>query len=327
MKLPRRNFLHLVAGAVALPVVPRLASAQNSSQGWPSRPVRMIVGFGPGSAPDIVARLIGQWLSDGLGQPFLIENRPGAASNIGTEAVVRAAPDGYTVQMTVLTNVFNTTLYTNLKFNFASDIAQVAGVANAPYVVVVSPSFPAKTVPEFIAYAKANPGKINMASGGTGSSSHIFGELFKTMAGVDLVHVPYRGNYMPDLLAGQVQFAINPIPQALELVRTGKLTALAVTTTHRLGALPDLPTVAESVPGYEALGWYALGAPKNTPAEIVARLNDATNTALADPKFKARLADLGVEPMPMTPAQFAAFIASETDKWTKVIKTAGVVLE
>jgi tripartite-type tricarboxylate transporter receptor subunit TctC len=323
VKLPRRNFLRLAAGAIALPAVSRIARAQ----AYPSRPVRMIVGFAPGSAPDIVARLIGQWLSDRLGQPFLIENRPGAASNIGTEAVVRAEPDGYTVQMTVLTNVFNTTLYTNLKFNFGSDIAHVAGVANAPYVVVVSPMFPARTIPEFIAYAKANPGKINMASGGTGSSSHIFGELFKTMAGVDLVHVPYRGNYMPDLLAGQVQFAINPIPQALELVRAGKLTALAVTTTHRLAALPDLPTVAEAVPGYEALGWYALGAPKNTPAEIVDKLNAATNAALADPKLKARLADLGVEPMPMTPAQFANFIAGETDKWTKVIKSAGVVLE
>ena len=219
MKLPRRNFLRLAAGAVALPVVSRVASAQ----AYPSRPVRMIVGFAPGSAPDIVARLTGQWLSDRLGQPVLIENRPGAASNIATEAVVRAEPDGYTMQMTVLTNVFNTTLYTNLKFNFGSDIAHVAGVANAPYVVVVSPMVPARTFPEFIAYAKANPGKINMASGGTGSSSHIFGELFKTMAGVDLVHVPYRGNYMPDLLAGQVQFAVNPIPQALELIRSGKL--------------------------------------------------------------------------------------------------------
>jgi tripartite-type tricarboxylate transporter receptor subunit TctC len=323
VKLPRRNFLRLAAGAVALPAFPRLSWAQ----AYPSRPVRMIVGFGPGSAPDIIARLTGQWLSDRLGQPFLIENRPGAASNIGTEAVVRAEPDGYTIQMTVLTNVFNTTLYTNLKFNFGSDIAQVAGVANAPYVVVVSPMVPARTIPEFIAYAKANPGKINMASGGTGSSSHIFGELFKTMAGVDLVHVPYRGNYMPDRLAGQVQFAVNPIPQALELIRSGQLRALAVTTNHRLAALPDLPTVAETVPGYEALGWYALGAPKNTPAEIVDKLNAATNAALAEPKLQARLADLGVEPMPMTPAEFRKFIASETDKWTKVIKSAGVVLE
>jgi tripartite-type tricarboxylate transporter receptor subunit TctC len=323
MKLPRRNFLRLAAGAVALPAFARIASAQ----AYPSRPVRMVVGFPPGSAPDIVARLTGQWLSDRLGQPVLIENRPGAASNLGTEVVVRAEPDGYTVQMTVLTNVFNTALYTNLKFNFSTDIVHVAGVANAPYVVVVSPSVPAKTLPEFIAYAKTNPGKLNMASGGIGSSSHIFGELFKSMAGVDLVHVPYRGNYMPDLLAGQVQFAVNPSPQALELIRSGKLTALAVTTTHRLEALPDLPTVAETVPGYEALGWYALGAPKNTPGEIVEKLNAATNAALADPKSKARLADLGIEPMPMTPAKFAAFIASETDKWTKVIKSAGVVLE
>ena len=305
MKLPRRKFLRLAASAAALPAFLRLARAQ----AYPSRPVRMIIGFAPGSAPDIVARLTGQWLSDRLGQPFLIDNRPGAASNIGTEAVVRAEPDGYTVQMTVLTNVFNTTLYTNLKFNFGSDIAHVAGVANAPYVAVVSPMFPARTIPEFIAYAKANPGKINMAAGGTGSSSHIFGELFKTMAGVDLVHVPYRGNYMPDLLAGQVQFAVNPIPQALELIRGGQLRALAVTTTHRLAALPDLPTVAETVPGYEALGWYALGAPKNTPVEIVERLNAATNAALADPKLNARLADLGVEPMPMTSVEFRKFIA------------------
>jgi tripartite-type tricarboxylate transporter receptor subunit TctC len=324
MKLLRRDVLRLAAGAAAMPALPGMAFAQ---QAYPSRPVHMIVGFGAGSAPDIVARLTGQWLSDRLGQPFLIENRPGAASNIATEAVVRAAPDGYTIQMTVLTNVFNTTLYTNLKFNFGTDIAQVAGVANAPYVVIVPPSFPAKTIPEFIAYAKANPGKINMASGGTGSSSHIFGELFKTMAGIDMVHVPYRGVYMTDLLAGQVQVVINPIPQALELIRTGKIRALAVTTKQRLSSLPDVPTVAESVPGYEALGWYALGAPKGTPAEIVDKLNAATNECLADPKLKARLADLGVEPMPMTPAEFDKFIASETDKWTKVIKAAGVVLE
>src|SRR3954469_11651738 len=264
MKLPRRSFLHLAVGAVALPAFSRLARAQ----AYPSRPVRMIVGFGPGAAPDIVARLTGQWLSDRLGQPFLIENRPGAASNIATEAVVRAAPGGYTIQMTVLTNVFNTTLYTNLKFNFGTDIAQVAGVANAPYVVIVPPSFPAKTIPEFIAYAKANPGKINMASGGTGSSSHIFGELFKAMAGVDLLHVPYRGVYMNDLISGQVHVVVNPIPQALELIRTGKLLALGVTTLKRLEALPDIPTVAESVPGYEAIGWYGLGMPRNTPAEF-----------------------------------------------------------
>ena len=287
----------------------------------------MIVGFAAGSAPDIIARLIGQWLSDQLGQPFVIDNRPGAASNIGTEAAVRSAPDGYTLQMTVLTNVFNTTLYTNLNFNFVADVAHVAGVANAPYVVIVPPSFPAKTIPEFIAYAKANPGKINMASGGKGSSSHIFGELFKAMAGVDLLHVPYRGVYMNDLISGQVQVVVNPIPQALELIRSGKLRALGVTTLKRLEALPDIPTVAESVPGYEAIGWYGLGMPKNTPAEIVNRINEATNKALADPKLKERLANLGVEPMPMTPAEFGKFVGSEADKWTKVIRAAGVTPE
>ena len=323
MTIRRRDFLHLAAGAVALPAVPRGALAQ----AYPARPVRFIVAFAAGSAPDIIARLIGQWLSDQLGQPFVIDNRPGAASNIGTEVAVRAAPDGYTVQMTVLTNVFNTTLYTNLNFNFVADVAHVAGVANAPYVVIVPPSFPAKTIPEFIAYAKANPGKINMASGGKGSSSHIFGELFKAMAGVDLQHVPYRGVYMNDLISGQVHVVVNPIPQALELIRSGKLRALGVTTLKRLEALPDVPTVAESVPGYEAIGWYGLGMPKATPAEFVNRINEAANKALADPKLKARLADLGVEPMPMTPAEFGKFVSSEADKWTKVIRAAGVTPE
>jgi tripartite-type tricarboxylate transporter receptor subunit TctC len=240
---------------------------------------------------------------------------------------VRAAPDGYTLQMTVLTNVFNTTLYTNLNFVFADDITHIAGIANAPYVIIVPPSFPAKTVPEFVAYARANPGKINFASGGRGSSSHIFGELFKAMAGIDVVHVPYRANYMPDLLSGQVQMAINPIPQALALIRDGKLTVLAVTTKQRLATLPDIPTAAEAVPGYEALGWYGLGGPKGMPADIVAKLNAATNKALADPKFKERLAGMGIEPMPMAPAQFVSFIGSETAKWTRVIKSAGVTLE
>jgi len=240
---------------------------------------------------------------------------------------VRAAPDGYTVQMTVLTNVFNTTLYTNLNFNFVADVAHVAGVCNAPYVVIVPPSFPAKTIPEFIAYAKANPGKINMASGGKGSSSHIFGELFKAMAGVDLQHVPYRGVYMNDLISGQVHVVVNPIPQALELIRSGKLRALGVTTLKRLEALPDIPTVAETVPGYEAIGWYGLGMPKNTPAEFVNRINEATNKALSDPRLKERLATLGVEPMPMTSAEFGKFVGSEADKWTKVIRAAGVTPE
>ncbi|MBX9829187.1 MAG: tripartite tricarboxylate transporter substrate binding protein [Xanthobacteraceae bacterium] len=323
MQLPRRGFLRLAASAAALPVVPRVAAAQP----YPSRPVRLVAGFPGGSAPDLVARLLGQWLSDSLGQPFVIENRPGAASNIATEAVVRSAPDGHTLQMTVLTNVFNTALYTNLNFVFADHITHIAGVANAPYVIIVPPSFAARTVSEFVAYAKANPGKINFASGGRGSSTHIFGELFRTMAGVDLVHVPYRANYMPDLLSNQVQLAINPIPQALSLIRDGKLTVLAVTTKQRLATLSDIPTAAESVPGYEAIGWYGLGGPKGMPADIVATLNAATNKALADPKFKARLADLGIEPMPMTPGEFVTFIGSETAKWTKVIKAAGVVLE
>lgn len=323
MKFHRRKVLKLAAAAAALPIIPCPVFAQ----AYPSRPVRMIVGFAAGSAPDIVARLLGQWLSDQLGQPFVIDNRAGAASNIGTEAAVRSAPDGYTLQMTVLTNVFNTTLYTNLNFNFVTDVTHVAGVANAPYVMIVPLSFPAKTVPEFIAYAKANPGKINMASGGKGSSSHIFGELFKAMAGVDLQHVPYRGVYMTDLIAGQVHVVINPIPQALELIRTGKLRALGVTTLKRLDSLPDVPTVAEFVPGYEAIGWYGLGMPKNTPADVVNKINDATNKTLADPKFKARLADLGVEPMPMSPAEFTKFVASEADKWTKVIRSAGVTPE
>ena len=328
MRLPRRNFLQLAAGSAALPVLPKVAGAQAvGTQAWPSRPIRMVVGFPGGGAPDLVARLTGQWLADSLGQPFIIENRPGAASNIATEFRRSFAAGRLRLQMTVLTNVFNTTLYTNLNFVFADDITHIAGIANAPYVIIVPPSLPVKTVPEFVAYAKANPGKINMASGGRGSSSHIFGELFKAMAGIDVVHVPYRANYMPDLLSGQVQMAINPIPQALALIRDGKLTVLAVTTKKRLATLPDIPTAAEAVPGYEALGWYALGGPRGMPADIVATLNAATNKILADPKFKARLADMGIEPMPMAPAQFVAFIGSETAKWTRVIKSAGVTLE
>ena len=287
----------------------------------------MIVGFPPGSAPDIIARLAGQWLSERLGQQFVVENRPGAGSNIGTESVVRAEPDGYTILADVLTNVLNVSLYQNLNFNFIRDIAPISTVANAPYVVLVTASLPTTTIPEFIAYAKANPGKINMASGGNGTSSHIFGALFMMMAGVDLVHVPYRTNYMTDLISGQVQIVVNPIPQSMEFVKAGKVRALAVTTTARLAALPDLPTVAEFVPGYEAVGWYGIGAPKNTPADVIGKLNAALTAALAAPEPKARLADLGVEPMPMTPAQFAIFIASENDKWGKVIRAAGIRLD
>jgi tripartite-type tricarboxylate transporter receptor subunit TctC len=323
MTLRRRRFLQLAAGAVALPGLMRGAWAQ----AYPSRPVRMIVPFPAGNAPDIVARLMGQWLSEQLGQPVVIDNRPGAASNIGTEVAVRSAPDGYTIVITVLSNVFNEELYKNLSFKFSSDIAHIGGVADAPYLVVVPPQFPAKTIPELIAYAKANPGKINFCSGGKGATSHIIVELFKIMAGVDMVHVPYRSNYIPDLLSGQVHLLFAPIPQAMGLVRDGQLRALGVTTAKRLDALPNLPTVTESLPGYVATGWYGFGAPRNTPPAIVERLNAATNTALADPKLKARLADLGVEPMPMKPAEFVKFIGGEADKWGKVIREARVTLD
>jgi tripartite-type tricarboxylate transporter receptor subunit TctC len=317
---PRRRFLQLAAGAAASAAVPLIARAQ----AYPSRPVRLIVGFPAGNAPDIIARVIGQWLSEQLGQQVVIENRPGAASNIATEAAVNAPADGYTLLLVVLTNVINAALYPNLKFNFVQDLAPVAGIANSPFVVVVNPDLPAKTIPELIAYAKANAGRINMASGGNGASTHIFGELFKLMAGVDLLHVPYRGSYLPDLLSGQVHIVFNPIPQSMELIRTGKLRALAVTTARRLASLPDVPTVGESVPGYEAIGWFGLSAPKSTPADIVARLNQATNASLADPKLVARLADLGVEPMSMTSAEFDKFVAADFEKWAKVIKTAGI---
>jgi tripartite-type tricarboxylate transporter receptor subunit TctC len=320
MKLPRRNFLHLAAGAAALPVLSRIARAQS----YPSRPINLVITFPAGGAPDIIGRLTGQWLSERLGQPFVIENRPGFGGNIATEYVVRASPDGYTILMPVSTNAMNATLYPNLKFNFMRDIAPVAGIATSPFVLLVPPSFPAKTVPELIAYAKTNPGKINMASPGNGSSNHIFGELFKIMTGVDLVHVPYRNNYMPDLLTGQVQVVFGPTASTLELVRSGQLRALAVTTAKRSGVLPEVPSLGEFVSGYEAFGWYGLGVPRNTPTEIVNKLNDAMNAALADPKSKARLVDLGVEPMPLTSAGFAKFISDETDKWAKVIKSAGI---
>jgi len=323
MKLPRRHFLHLAASVATLPALPRIVRADT----YPSRPVQMIVGFPAGSAPDIIARLAAQWLSDKLGQNFLVENRPGAGSNIGTELVVKAQPDGYTIICDVLTNVLNTALYQHLSFDFMRDIAPVSPVANAPYVILVTNSLPVKTVPEFIAYAKANPGKIAMASGGIGTSSHIFGVLFMTMAGIDMLHVPYRTNYMSDLIGGQVQAVINPIPQSMEFVKSGKVRALAVTTKTRLAALPDLPTAAEFVPGYEALGWYGIGAPKNTPADIIAKLNGALNAALAEPAAKARLADLGVEPMRMTPQEFAQFITDEDKKWGKVIRDAGIKLD
>ena len=322
MTLPRRHFLRL-AGAAALPGVCQIANAQT----YPTRPVRIIVGYAPGVAPDVVARLIGPFSSGRLGQQIIVDNRPGAASNIATEAVVRAPADGYTLLLVPSTSTHNATLYDNLNFDLIRDIAPVASIASAPFVMVVTPSFPAKTVPEFIAYAKANPGKINMASAGIGTASHVFGELFSMMAGVELLHVPYRGNYYPDLLIGQVQVAITNIATAIEHIRAGKLRALAVTTVTRLEVLPDIPAVAEFVPGYEANGWYGIGAPKRTSTEIIRKLNDEANTVLADPKLRTRLLDLGNVPMSMTSAEFGEFIADEIKKWGKVIRTAGIKVE
>ena len=322
MKLLRRQFLHLALGVVALAAVSHIARAQ----GYPSRPVRMIVPFGPAGTTDIVARLIGQRLSEHLGQQFVVENRPGGAGNIGTEAVVRAPADGYTLLMIDVSPAINATLFDKLNFNFIRDIAPVANIVRLPNVMVVNPAFPAKTVPEFIAYAKANPGKINMASAGIGSGNHIAGELFKMMTGVNLVHVPYRGAgpALVDLLGGQVQVMFATISSSIEYVRAGKLRALAVTIATRSPVLPDLPTVAEFVPGYEFSFWTGIGAPRNTPAEIVDKLNAEINAALADPKMKARLAEWGATALPGSPADFGKLIAEETEKWGKVVKFAGV---
>jgi tripartite-type tricarboxylate transporter receptor subunit TctC len=322
MKLPRRNFLHLAAGAAALPAVSRIARAQ----AYPSRPVRLIVPFAPAGASDILARLMGQWLSERLGQQFVIDNRPGAGGNIGTEAVVRAPADGYTLLIVGAWNAINATLYDKLNFNFLRDIAPVASVIRSANVMVVNPSVPAKTVPEFIAYAKANPGKLTMASAGNGTPSHVSGELFKMMAGVDMVHVPYRsaGSALTDLLGGQVQITFPTTVSSIEYIRAGRLRALAVTTATRLEALPDIPTVAEFVPGYEASGWYGIGAPKNTPTEIVDKLNNEINVALADPNMKVRLADLGGTVLALSPGDFGRLIAEETNKWGKVTRAANV---
>jgi tripartite-type tricarboxylate transporter receptor subunit TctC len=321
MKLPRRQFLHLAAGAAALPAVSRLAWAQ----AYPTRPVRIIVGFAPGGGIDIMARLMGQWLTERLGQQFLIENRPGAGSNVATEAVVRAAPDGYTLLLVNSANAINATLYDKLNFDFIRDIAPVAGVIRVPNVMLVNPSVPAKTIPEFLAYAKANPGKISMASGGIGTPGHVAGELFKMIAGVDMVLVPYRsgGPALTDLLGGQVQVMFPNTGASLEYIKAGKLRALAVTTATRSEALPDIPAVGEFLPGYEASTWTGLGAPKSTPTEIVDKLNKEINAGLADPKMKARLADLGGTPLLGSPADFRKLIAEETEKWAKVVKFSG----
>jgi len=322
MTLPRRQFLHLAAGAAALPAVSRIARAQT----YPSRPVRIIVAVAAGGTSDILARLMGQRLSDRLGQPFVIENRPGAGGNIATEAVVRAPADGYTLLQVSAAAAINATLYDKLNFNFIRDIAPVASIDREPLVMVVSPSVPARTVPEFIAYAKANPGKISMASAGNGTPSHVSGELFKMMAGVNMVHVPYRGGgpALVDLLGGQVQVMFASMSSSIEYVRTGKLRALAVTTVMRSEALPQIPTVSDFVPGFEATFWAGLGAPKNTPADIVDKLNKEINAGLVDPKLKARLAELGVTALPGSPADFAKLIADETEKWGKVIRAANI---
>jgi|SRR5262245_46104659 len=322
MKLPRRNFLHLAAGAAALPAVSRIAFAQ----AYPSRPVRIIVGAAPSGANDIMARLIGQWLSERLGQPFVIENRPGAATNIGTEAVVKSPPDGYTLLLCSTPNATNAALYDKLNFNFIRDIAPVAGISREPHVMVVNPLVPTKTVPEFIAYAKTNSGKISMASAGNGTPAHVSGELFKMMAGISLVHVPYRGAgpALVDLLSGQVQVLFPTMSSSIEYVRAGKLRALAVTTATRSAALPQTPTVSDFLPGFEATYWTGVGAPKSTPADIVDKLNKEINAGLADPTIKARLANLGANAFESSPAEFGKFIADETEKWAKVIKFAGI---
>ena len=322
MELARRRFLQLATGAAALPIVPRVAMAQ----AYPVRAVRIIVPVAPGGALDITARLMAQWLSERLGQSFIIENRPGASTNIGIEAVAHAAPDGYTLLLIPASVTVNATLFEKLNFNFIRDIAPVASISRVPLVMEVNLSVPATTVPEFITYAKSNRGKVTMASGGTGSTSHVGGELFKIMTGIDMLHVPYRGGApaLTDLLGGQVQVMFSPLPESIATVKAGKVRALAVTTATRSEALPDVPPVGDSVPGFEASTWQGIGAPAGTPIEIIDRLNKEINTALADPQIKARLADLGSIPPPMSPAEFKNMIVAATDKWGKVVRTANI---
>jgi tripartite-type tricarboxylate transporter receptor subunit TctC len=321
MKLPRRQFLHLAAGAAALLALSRVAWGQ----AYPSRPVRWIVGFSPGGPSDITARLIGQWLTERLGQPFIIENRPGAGGNIATEVVARAPADGYTLLMVNSSHAINASLYEKLNFNFIRDIAPVASFYRVPNVMVINPSFSAKTVPEFIAYAKANPGKINMASSGMGTTPHLCGELFKMMTGINMVHVPYRGAApaVTDLLAGQVQVMFDTMSTSIEYIRAAKLRALAVTAATRTLALPDIPTMDDFVPGFESNSWQGVGMPKQTPAEVVEKLNNEINASLADLTVKARIADFGGVPTAMKPADFGKLMAEETEKWAKVVKFSG----
>ena len=322
MTLRRRQFLRLAGAAVALPAVWRDAKAQ----AYPSRPVKLVIGYPPGGSADITGRLIGQWLSERLGQPFVIENRAGGGTNIATEAVINAAPDGYTFLLVAPANAINATLYEKLNHNFLRDMVPIAGLIRFPNVVVVNPSVPVKTIPELIDFAKANPGKLNMASSGNGSTIHMSGELFKMMTGVDMTHVPYRGGALAltDLVGGQVQVMFDNIPTAAEFVRSGKLRGLAVTGAGRSEVLPELPTVADFLPGYEATSWYGLGAPKGTPADIIEKLNQETNAILAEPKAKARFAELGAILLPGSAADFGKLVADETEKWAKVVKFAGV---
>lgn len=324
MRLSRRRFLRLTVSVAAL-----TAPQSTWAQAYPNRPVRLIVGFAPGGGNDIVARVMAQWLSERLAQPFVVENRPGAGTNIAAEAVVNAPPDGYTLLLAGISNASNASLYSKLHFNFIRDIAPVAGIIRTTLVMVVNPSVPAKTVPEFIAYAKANPGKVNMASAGTGSITHLAGELFKMMAGVNLVHVPFRGSgpALTALLGGQVEVLFLPIAVSTEYIKSGKLRGLAVTSAKRSDALPDLPTIGEFVPGYEISTWHGVGAPRGTPSEVIEKLNKTIDAGLADPKMKARFAQLGDVPMPMTPAEFGKLISNETKKWTEVVKFAGIKLE
>jgi tripartite-type tricarboxylate transporter receptor subunit TctC len=325
MKLPRRNFLHLIAGAAALPAISRAARAQ----AYPTRPVRIIVPTAPGGSSDQYARLIAQWLSERMGQPFVIENRPGAGSNIGTEAVVRSPADGYTLLSIGAGSAINATLYDKLNFNFIRNIAPIAGLSREPSVMEVNPSVPAKTVPEFIAFAKAKPGKLNMASAGNGTPAHVAGELFKMMTGVNMLHVPYRGGApaLTDLLGGQVQVMFPVMSSTIEHIKAGRLRALGVTTATRSAALPDIPTVGDAVPGYEASSVYGIGAPRNTPVEIIDKLNTEINAALSDPKLKARIADLGGTVLALSPADYGKLIAEETEKWGKVIRAANIKAE
>jgi tripartite-type tricarboxylate transporter receptor subunit TctC len=325
VKFPRRQFLHLAAGAAVLPAVSRIARAQI----YPSRPVRIIVGFAAGGSVDLFARLIGQWLSERLGQPFIIENRPGAGGNIATESVVRAAPDGYTLLLVTAANAINETLFDKLNFNFIRDITPIATIHRGIGVMVVHPSFAMKSVSELIAFAKSNPGKLNMGSGGNGSAQHIYGEYFKMMAGIDMVHVPYRGTpaALTALVAGEVQVMIDTLSTSIEQIRAGNLRALAVTASTRSDALPDVPTLGEFVPGYEATVWLGMGAPRNAPAEIIEKLNKEVNAALADPKIKARIADLGYAPFVSSPEEFRQFIVGETEKWGNVIRAANIKAE